>query len=412
LAAPPEPDVVVAEDAVQQLASRVGAAPALVVCDANTYAAIGDRVAAALLRARTFVFPQREGLLARPEEAAAVRAERRGDECLVAVGAGVITDLVRYAAADLGCGFISVPTAASMDGYASSMAAMQIDGIKVTTPALAPTAIFADPRVLAGAPAELTRAGIGDLLGKASALVDWQAAHLLLGEAYDEVIATEVEALVDQTVANVEPLLGRRPEAAERLLLGLISSGFAITRAGSSRPASGCEHHASHFWDLLAARGQRDHHLHGLQVGYATHFAMLLQSYAYAGGVTRLSPPAIPSDPLGPEAQVWLGEPTEEIRAAVEETRRQLSPLPSSWPADRSAWQQICRQLEPSLRRFTGVGEALRRAGIPSDPGFLGIDAALLEATFRYATRLRGRFTVIDLLEGQGLLDAAITASL
>jgi glycerol-1-phosphate dehydrogenase [NAD(P)+] len=292
------------------------------------------------------------------------------------------------------------------------MAAMQIGGIKVTTPALAPAAIFADPRVLAGAPAELTRAGIGDLLGKASALVDWQAAHLLLGEAYDEVIATEVAALVDQTVADVEPLLGRRPEAAEHLLLGLIASGFAITRAGSSRPASGCEHHASHFWDLLAARRQRDHHLHGLQVGYATHFAMGLQRYAYAGSVIRLSPPAIPSDALGPEAQVWLGEPTKEILAAVEETRRQVSPVPSSWPADQAAWQHVCRQLAPSLRRFGGVGTALRRAGIPSDPGFLGIDAGLLEATFRYATRLRGRFTVIDVLEGQGLLGAAITAGL
>ena len=56
-----------------------------------------------------------------------------------------------------------------MDGYASSVAAMQVDGVKVTYPARAPGAIFADPRVCAAAPAELTRAGIGDLLGKATA---------------------------------------------------------------------------------------------------------------------------------------------------------------------------------------------------------------------------------------------------
>ena len=69
-----------------------------------------------------------------------------------------------------------------MDGYASSVAAMQIDGVKVTFPARAPRAIFADPRVAAAAPAELTRAGIGDLLAKATARVDWLAAHLLYGE--------------------------------------------------------------------------------------------------------------------------------------------------------------------------------------------------------------------------------------
>ena len=69
------------------------------------------------------------------------RGSRRSPRCagtrapatvLVAVGSGVITDIVRYAAHLSDVEFVSVPTAASMDGYASSVAALEIDGVKVT----------------------------------------------------------------------------------------------------------------------------------------------------------------------------------------------------------------------------------------------------------------------------------------
>jgi glycerol-1-phosphate dehydrogenase [NAD(P)+] len=264
--------------------------------------------------------------------------------------------------------------------------------------------IFADPELAAGAPTELTQAGIGDLLAKASARVDWLAAHLLYGEDWIE--------LAPPPEPEVEALLAGNVEATARLLGALIASGEAMAAVGSSRPASGCEHHASHFWDLLAARGQRPHHLHGLQVGYATHFAMALQQFAYAGEGAWLHPPTPPAEPLGAEARVWLGEPGPDITAAVEETRRAVTPVPAAWPADADVWRRVRAQLAPALRRFGAVGAALRAAAIPDEPGFLGIDERLLAATFRYATRLRGRFTVIDLLEGQGRLDEALAAVL
>jgi hypothetical protein len=59
---------------------------------------------------------------------------------------------------------------------------------------------------------------------------------------------------------------------------------------------------------------------------------------------------------------------------------------------------------------FPLVAEALLAASIPSEPGFLGLDAATLEATFRWANRIRARYTVLDFLEGQGRLDEAIGA--
>ena len=176
-----------------------------------------------------------------------------------------------------------------MDGYASSLAAMQVEGVKVTYPARAPVAIYADPRVAAAAPPELTRAGLGDLLAKATARVDWLASHLLYGEPFDADVAELIASPLRFAVENTSRVVAGEPAAVGELLDGLIRSGLAMARAGSSRPASGCEHHASHFWDLVAAHGRREHGSHGLQVGYATRFAMRLQRFAFGGGVA--SPP-------------------------------------------------------------------------------------------------------------------------
>ena len=82
----------------------------------------------------------------------------------------------------------------------------------------------------------------------------------------------------------------------------LIDSGLAMAAVGSSRPASGCEHHASHLWDLLAGRGVRPRALHGLQVGYATVFAMRLQRYAFGGAVALPRRPSRRAEPLDAEA--------------------------------------------------------------------------------------------------------------
>ncbi len=403
--------VVIADDAIEQLAEHVGV-DALIVMDANTEEAAGERVRVALPGAREHVFPQRNGLIAGKEEIGSVRERARGALTLVAVGAGVITDIVRYAAYLDDLEFVSVPTAASMDGYASSVAALQLDGVKVTRPASPPRAILADPRVAAAAPAELTRSGIGDLLAKATARVDWLAAHLLYGEPFCERAATMMLEPLRFAVSNVERLLGREPDAVSALLSGLVQSGLAITLAGSSRPASGCEHHASHFWDLLAARGLREHAPHGLQVGYASHYAMRLQSYAFGGGLPELARPVLNPDPLDAGARAWLGEPTDEITDAVAEKQRFIARVPPRWPVGAADWHGICAQLSGALELFEGVRAALEAAAIPAEHGYLGLDEVTLGATFRYASRLRARYTVIDFLEGQGVLDAAVRSTL
>jgi glycerol-1-phosphate dehydrogenase [NAD(P)+] len=411
--------IVVGDDAIERLADHAARErwdTALLVADANTEEALGERLRRTLraggVGVRTHRFAERSGLSASPRAAEAVRAQLGADTVPLSVGSGTLTDIVRHAAHTAGRDFVSVPTAASMDGYASSIAAMQVDGVKVTYPARVPRAIFADPRVAAAAPRELARSGIGDLLAKATARTDWLAAHLLYGEPYCPAVAGRVAEPMRFAAAHVAELLDGEPGAVRGLLLGLLQSGVAMAMVGSSRPASGCEHHASHFWDLLASRGRRPHHPHGLQVGYATHFAMRLQRFAFAGGVAAPVAP-LAHEPLDAAARAWLGDPTPEIVAAVADKRRLTAPPPPpSWPASAEDWEGVQVALAPALAPFADVERALVAAEIPDAPGFLGLDADTLRATFHYATRLRARYTAVDFLEGQGALEAALDAAL
>jgi glycerol-1-phosphate dehydrogenase [NAD(P)+] len=410
--------VVIGEDALEELSAYAQArqwSKPLVIMDANTEESEGWRVvrelSSAKMRVATFRFPERTGLLA--DESAVSRIQARLNEAetdsMFAVGSGVITDLTRYVASRIGREFVSVPTAASMDGYASSVAAMEFGGMKTTYAAVPPVAIFADPITLAAAPPEMTRAGLGDLLGKASARVDWLIAHGLYGEQFCPEVERRVAESLVEAATHVDEILGQSPQAVSQLLSGLVESGIAMAMMGSSRPASGCEHHASHFWDLLASKGRRLHAPHGLQVGYATHFAMQLQRFAFDGGVPALrSPRPVPAD--GDEVLAWFADHAIEVGAVMEEKRRYLREHALEWPATAMQWEAIQDRAKKAMGAFPIVSEALLAAGIPSEPGFLDLDAATLRTTFRWANRLRSRYTTLDFLEGQVKLEAAIDA--
>ncbi len=191
-------------------------------------------------------------------------------DVLVAVGSGTIHDIVRYCAQRDHIPFVSVPTAATVDGFASSVAAMTWGGMKKTIPAAAPVLILADVGVISAAPIHLARAGIGDILGKYICLADWEIAHLLTGEYYCSYIADLTRKAVEQVVAGAKKLMVQDKDAYGDLMYALILSGVAMQLAGNSRPASGAEHHISHLLEMKVV-GNSDA-MHGEKVGAATPF--------------------------------------------------------------------------------------------------------------------------------------------
>lgn len=213
----------------------------------------------------------------------------------IACGSGSLHDIVRYTACENNIPFYSYPTAASVDGFVSGIAAMTIRGTKVSYPSRPPIALYADPAVFACAPERLTASGVGDLLGKYICLADWRIAQVLTGEEIcpallelEYAVIDELEAVIASAGSAITTAGQAHTEYVCRVMEGLVLSGLAIQLNGNSRPASGAEHHLSHFWEM--ARINEDiPALHGEQVGIA---ALLLLDY-YKKAAERFASPFV-----------------------------------------------------------------------------------------------------------------------
>lgn len=193
---------------------------------------------------------------------------------LVAVGSGTVHDITRYCAYLRKIPFVSCPTAASVDGFCSSVAAMTWEGAKKTLTAVAPTLVVADLNVIAQAPIRLARSGFGDMIGKYIALTDWRIGRILRDEFYCERIAELTEQATRDVLDCADGIVAGEVDAFEKLTGGLLLSGIAMQMMGNSRPASGAEHHISHCIEMEPeGLGVHSDALHGEKVGVGTLLA-------------------------------------------------------------------------------------------------------------------------------------------
>lgn len=247
------------------------------VVDANTYAVAGKRIEAELERHR--VQQHTTSIQANPigdviaDEASIIQLlldlQQHAPAAVIAIGGGTLHDIVRYAAYTAGLPFLSVPTAPSVDGFNSKGAPILVRGYKKTIAAIGPSAIFADLDLLAGAPQAMVAAGFGDMLGKYTSLFDWKFGACTRQEPYlEEAAAMTRQALL--ACVNQAALIARRDEEGIAILMNaLIESGLAMLRFGKSHPASGSEHHLSHYWEMAYIAQGRKQLLHGAKVGVA-----------------------------------------------------------------------------------------------------------------------------------------------
>lgn len=259
----------------------------LLVADENTFGAAGRQTEQALAGKdlRKQIFPGGE-LLVPNERAVEAVEEVLGDaELIVGVGSGVIQDLCKYVSHDRKVPYMIVATAPSMDGYASSGAAMITDGMKVTYSVGLPTAILADTEVLRQAPMEMIQAGYGDILGKYSSLNDWKLSSCVKGEYFCPYIYDMTMEQVEKTLQLAEGLLNREEESIRTLTEALVVVGILISFAGSSRPASGSEHHLSHYFEITGLVTDTPYFPHGLDVAYSSVVTAELRQELLARGL-------------------------------------------------------------------------------------------------------------------------------
>ncbi len=244
----------------------------LVVCDQNTYAAAGDKTVKYLegKTVKKVIFSGDEVLIPN-EEAVKTVTESLGDtDMIVGIGSGVIQDLCKYVSFLSKVPYLIVASAPSMDGYASNGAAMIMGGMKVTYPAGLPVAIIADVSVLANAPIDMIKSGYGDVVGKYSALNDWKLSHTVNGEYFCDYIYDMTYQQIETTIDLANGILKRSEKSVEALMEALVVIGILMSFAQSSRPASGSEHHLSHFFEITGIINKTEYFSHGIDVAYST----------------------------------------------------------------------------------------------------------------------------------------------
>ncbi|WP_424003181.1 NAD(P)-dependent glycerol-1-phosphate dehydrogenase [Haloarcula salina] len=202
-------------------------------------------------------------------------AEESDAGFLLGVGGGKAIDITKMAADDLGLGFVSVPTAASHDGIVSGRGSVPEGDTRHSVAAEPPLAVVADTEVLAEAPWRLTTAGCADIISNYTAVRDYELAHRLKNIPYSEYAGALARMTAEMLVDSADSIKKGLEESAWIVVKALVSSGVAMSIAGSSRPASGAEHLFSHQLDRLVPDGA----LHGHQVGVGS----IMTEYLHSG---------------------------------------------------------------------------------------------------------------------------------
>lgn len=242
------------------------------VCDRNTEAfavPVCDWLKGSGVACTLFRYDEYEPVADEAHCAAAAKA-LAGCDYALAVGAGTLNDICKYVTFLQGkeCGVLA--TAASMDGYSSGVTPLIKNGFKITENAHTVKHVLLDFGILCSAPKIMTGAGAGDILAKYCCLTDWKISHLLTGEPLNEEAAGLMRVALQKCVDEIDGIRACGKEGVDSLMRALLISGYAMVIAGNSRPASGAEHHMSHFLEMDFLRRGKPIPLHGVKVGLGT----------------------------------------------------------------------------------------------------------------------------------------------
>jgi glycerol-1-phosphate dehydrogenase [NAD(P)+] len=406
-------------DCVAPLRSELADGLWLLVCDEKTWEAAGKAAAAAMQAsgrryARWLVAPPEghEDAVCDEESVSACREAigQLGAAAVVGVGSGTINDIAKFAAHKAGVSAGCVATAPSMNGYTSAIAAVLTNGVKTTQPCRPTRVVVADVDVMAAAPAPLIQSGIGDLASKPVSNADWIVANRLTGSTHSPDAARVIEASW-RLLSGVAPGLARRePEAIEKLGASLLLSGFAMTVAGNSAPASGGEHLISHYLDMVAiAEGSR-HDLHGRQVGVGTITAALFYEKLRALDPSTIDPDArLAGRAPWKEYDKMLRGRFGDLSDAVLGHARAGYPDPDGLRERleklRSDWSSIMEELGATLRSPGAIESELRDAGAPTRYKELGVSKDRALRAITESKDIRSRYTILHLAWELGYLD-------
>ena len=335
----------------------------------------------------------------------------------VAVGSGVINDLCKLASFHHGQSYLTVPTAASVDGFSSFGASISYQHAKQTFNYPAPIALLADVDVIAAAPKEMTAAGYADLAAKIPAGAEWMIADLMGTEPIIPIAWHVLQDVLNDQLSNPEGVAAAEPKAIADLFEGLTLSGFAMQAARSSRPASCCDHLFSHILDMTEHTYHGELQSHGFQVAIGTLTMCAVFDEFFKYDLSKIDVEAC--------VKAWPTLEQEQKRALelfknfpapklgyesitqkytdADSVRKELTLVKENWP-------EFKKKLQEQVYPFEKMQNMFKKAGAPYDPSMIGVTRAQLRDMFPFVQLMRWRFNLLDLAKRARIYDQLVAS--
>ncbi len=413
--ATPNQDIYVGTDLLEKLPGYIEkrglGTHCVVVCDENTYRVAGERVYGILNDAGfspILCRIARDGELV-PDETTVgevLLTIQPETQFLVAVGSGSITDTCRVNAQRCHLPFVSVGTAASMDGYTSVVAPLMLRGVKIHRHGPCPEIIVCDLGVLATAPIEMVRAGVGDVLGKYIAIADWKIGNIINDEPYCPTCGKIVIDAVDKLLDNIDDIKNRTEKGMRILIEGLLLAGITIMIVGHTRAVASAEHNIAHFVEMKMLEKYHRAPSHGATVGVGTLMVYPAFKKFAQEDITEIDIASLVPMPDAKRRAFMI--------ACYGKTAAET--IMAENPGDFLTAEELRRRAARAKERFADIAavidempsyekvyEAMKRLGAPLTMAEIGVDADIEKTSLLCCKDYRTRYTLFKLIDEMGL---------
>ena len=385
-----------------------------VACDEITYGIAGEKVMNILhdanIDAKAHVFTGGR-FIPNEESLGKLMIDAPRDlDLVVAVGTGSINDMCRFFSYQMKVPYAIVATAAPMDGFASSGAALMVDNIKQTIPAQTPLFIIGDTDILCGAPARMISAGLGDLLGKFTCLNDWRISKIINDEYYCDTVVNLVKDCIDNVLKNADKAASRDPKVIGDIMEGLVLTGVAMSFVGNSRPAAGCEHHLNHYWEAIEIQNGQIPVLHGIEVGLAEVVILKMTEFLRE---SRPDFDAARAKAKQYDQAAWEAKMKEVYGTAsdaiieLEHEAKKNEPEGRLKRIDKieENWDEIVKLMDDYMPTSDRMIEILKSLDAPYFPSQVRFSDEMLYNALVYGKENRARYTMLSMMGDLGVLE-------
>ena len=385
-----------------------------VACDEITYGIAGEKVMNILhdanIDAKAHVFTGGR-FIPNEESLGKLMIDAPRDlDLVVAVGTGSINDMCRFFSYQMNVPYAIVATAAPMDGFASSGAALMVDNIKQTIPAQTPLFIIGDTDILCGAPARMISAGLGDLLGKFTCLNDWRISKIINDEYYCDTVVNLVKDCIENVLTNADKAASRDPKVIGDIMEGLVLTGVAMSFVGNSRPAAGCEHHLNHYWEAIEIQNGQIPVLHGIEVGLAEVVILKMTEFLRE---SRPDFDAARAKAKQYDQAAWEAKMKEVYGTAsdaiieLEHESKKNEPEGRLKRIDKieENWDEIVKLMNDYIPTSDRMIDILKSLDAPYFPSQVGFSDEMLYNALVYGKENRARYTMLSMMGDLGVLE-------